>query len=460
VRGERRPAWTAAALIVGLWLLAFGVRTPLFHVLYEFAPGFDKFRGTSKFIFPASLFLALLTAMGFDRLLKNRWIERPALYAMFGLGAALGLAALIIQSLDWLPVLQTLQASNESYLRPQLAGDADFAITARTFAANSLLTAAATCLVLSGLLAWMRMNSRAVYAIAVLAVLEVFIFARHSRDTFDSRSAVNSEVEHFLKQHPGDYRIINQLNSNSALSTQRQDMEGDDPSIVRRYAEFAAFLEGHDPDQATQYANFVQFDPTTKAVQTDPLCTMLRLRFVFTRPSQQPHITESAEVMPHVALIGRYRVREKRNAIFTAMREPAFNPRHEVILEQEPKPRPADSDKAAGSARIIKETTDSLTIEADTPQPAILLITDVYTPSWQAVALPGSTQTHYDLMPANYVLRAVPLAAGHHRLSVEYRPSAFYLGEKISVGALLCFIAVFGWWLRATYTRRLLPIAN
>jgi hypothetical protein len=70
-----------------------------------------------------------------------------------------------------------------------------------------------------------------------------------------------------------------------------------------------------------------------------------------------------------------------------------------------------------------------------------LLITDEYAASWHAVSLPGSTQPHYDLLPANYVLRAVPLAAGHHLLRVEYRPVAFTIGKWLSLISMIAFLA-------------------
>jgi len=108
-----------------------------------------------------------------------------------------------------------------------------------------------------------------------------------------------------------------------------------------------------------------------------------------------------------------------------------------VILESEPEPKPVQSNNN-GIARIAATTTDSLTIEADVEQSSILLITDAYAASWRAVSLPGSTRAHYDLLPANYVLRAVPLTAGHHLLRVEYRPVAFAIGKWIS---LICVVA-------------------
>jgi hypothetical protein len=147
---------------------------------------------------------------------------------------------------------------------------------------------------------------------------------------------------------------------------------------------------------------------------------------------------EAPVVMPHLQLIWNYRVLQNRDAIFDAMRLETFDPTHEVILESEPEPTPVRSNNN-GAARITATTTDSLTIEADVEQPSVLLITDAYAASWRTISLPGSTQAHYDLLPANYVLRAVPLAAGHHLLRIEYRPVAFAIGKWIS---LICAVAL------------------
>ena len=76
---------------------------------------------------------------------------------------------------------------------------------------------------------------------------------------------------------------------------------------------------------------------------------------------------------------------------------------------------------------------------------AIQATRETFTPSWRAIALPGSAQANYQLLPANYVLRAVPLAAGHHRLRVEYASQAFEIGRWISIVTGLPFLAALSW---------------
>jgi hypothetical protein len=59
--GPKRRGVMLDLVIAGLLLvLALGIHTPVFDLLYGFAPGFGHFRGWSKFIFPATLFLVLV----------------------------------------------------------------------------------------------------------------------------------------------------------------------------------------------------------------------------------------------------------------------------------------------------------------------------------------------------------------------------------------------------------------
>jgi hypothetical protein len=168
---------------------------------------------------------------------------------------------------------------------------------------------------------------------------------------------------------------------------------------------------------------------------------MLRLRYVLGQRGNELEIADAPEPgMSHLQLIFSYRVLPDRNAIFDALRSTTFDPAREVILESEPEPKPSPSE-SAGTARIVAASADALEIEADVKQPAILLVTDAFTPSWRAVALSGSVQTNYKLLPANYILRAVPLLAGHHHLRVEYARDALTVGKWISILATLAFFA-------------------
>jgi hypothetical protein len=432
---DRKGMWISVVMTGLLLILALGDHTPLFSLLYHHVPGFDKFRCMAKFIYPATLFFILLAASGFDRLLIRRAVEPAFLISIFAFAGVLVLFALWVRAADWQPVLRGMMESHESYLPETFFNSAEYGRGAQQFASNTVLIAAATALLLGMLLAALRKTPGIIFAVLGLSVVEMFAVARNSRDTFDTKTIVMPGIKKFLDEHPGDYRIINPLNSNSAMSIGAQDMWGSDPGVVRRYAEFATWTQGGNPDQATQYVEFAKFDP---------LYAMLRLRYVFVPDQNQMRIAEAPTApLPRVLLVPKYRVIKKRDQIFSSMREPGFDPRREVLLESPPTPAPAESGEP-GTVKVTESSTDYLTIEADLVQPAVLLVTDLYTPAWKAVALPGSTQSKYELVPANYILRAIPLGAGHHRLRVEYTPREYTIGKWVSIFSWLAFAVAAG----------------
>ena len=94
-KGPRFAVWSCAAAASGLLLLAFGSSTPLFPLLYRYAPGFDHFRGWSKFSYPAVLLLIVVAATGFDALWRGGVRSSRGGLVVLSLGLGGGMLALL-----------------------------------------------------------------------------------------------------------------------------------------------------------------------------------------------------------------------------------------------------------------------------------------------------------------------------------------------------------------------------
>jgi hypothetical protein len=445
VKGHRTKRRFSAMLILALLILALGSRTPLFRILYQFVPGFAKFRCIAKFIIPAAFFVALLAGVGLDRLIRRGraevWIVVCALAAAI-ITTAAAVAFYLSSPTEGLcrRIMDAVAATKEQLLLPEDFPSAAFGARASQDAAGSLVAAAGTLWVLSGLLLASRykLAKAAIYGIALLAVMEVFIFARLSLDTFSFATARQMDVQVFLSSRPGDYRIFNKPYSNSAAILGVRDVCGYEPaSARRRYAEFMAYTQGRNPDVLDEYTDYLWISTL------HPLYRMLGLRYIFFLEGGMRKSAELAVALPRLWLVHDYAVVAGRDAIFAAM-SADFDPARKVILESPPDPAPVNLPEPP-SAKIIDSSTDHLTIEADLSTQAILVISEAYDSAWRASPLPGSSQNQYKVMPANYCLRAVPLAAGRHRFRMEYRPTGFVVGKWISVASALAFAALLAW---------------
>jgi hypothetical protein len=299
------------------------------------------------------------------------------------------------------------------------------------------------------------------YIVAVFGVAEAFGFAHMTLTTFDLAATVPTKVQQFVTSHPGDYRILNPAFdgifrlpvANSAIAVGARDISGYDPLVSRRYSELMSFSQGLNPDDA---------DMVIPTIRASPLWRLLRLRYVFSGDQMQSaHYLQANSLfmsattlvfprelgpLPHVLLVDGWQRIERRKDIFAALTARSFDPGKTVILESDPDPAPVPSPVPPGTTQLLSTATDSLTIAADVTRPALLLITDSYSRFWRAVPLKGSSQTKYQVMPADYTIMAVPLRPGHHLFRLEYAPSGWLVGRWISLASVLLYISAIIWW--------------
>ena len=426
-----------------LFLLALGSYSPLFPLLYRFLPGFNRFRGDSKFIFQAMLFMSLLAGIGFDTLVeqgrRRRLIAGLALAAavlMGGAGVFISMVAEDGPGGIWGRFMWRTGGAHP-YTSLAVYQTAPGVAQSGAYAAASCCVSALTLGLVAAVLWISRKPSKAAYLLAGVALLELFVNARSERPTYPYGTSLANGVQDFLAQHPGDYRYYEPREPNDALAFRNYGVWGYDSNISKRYAEFIALTQGLDPNtfDVLMWPNFTRFHP---------LCALLRWRYSFLpAPDGQTQIIEARSQLPHVFLVQGCKVLTGRDRVFAAMKDEAFDPAKTVILESQPAPAPV-AGPVQGSARVLRQTTDSLTIEANAPQPSLLVITDSYSRFFSAKPLPGSSQRRYDVLPADYTLMAIPLVAGNHRLVLAYAPSGYLAGRWISLAGWVMYFGILG----------------
>jgi hypothetical protein len=472
IHGRREARrWLAATALLCL-LLALGSRTPLFEVFYRFVPGYDRFRGNAKFIFLFALFATMLAGVGLDRFWslggtndKSRTRAAGFTWIVVTFGAALLLAAVLVgmystppaSGTAWQNFMLRIFETRESYLPERVYEDPQFAAQAAGFAAKGLLIAGSTSLLAAALWFMTTRRRAAAYALAALACAEIAVFARVQRVSFDLETTrLPPAFEEYFASRSDDGRLFwPGGNDNQGMIYGVGNLWGDDPGLPLRYGQFITWSQGGDPDTASQYVRWQRYHR---------LYAMLRAAYfmVDTRTAAplpgQPvlkadglHLHELTTGLPRTLLIEHVRVIPNRDAIFEAMRESGFDPRSEVILEREPgiEASPPADGSPAGTVSVRDQSTDEIRIEAELTRPAVLLVTDAYHSGWRAEPADGSSQSSYEVLPANYVFRAIPLQAGSHHIHLEYRPKSFRIGLWVSLVAVLACLAAWAFvWRR------------
>jgi hypothetical protein len=438
VRGRIKIELSIMTIV--LLLLAFGSYMPWFHLFYDYVPGFDKFRSTSKFICQATVFMIMLSAMGVNDIFANGF-KRPRRFTLMALLMA-------IVSISVAACLQTWPTMQEIWRQIMHAMDMTqgsvlssigfFYIPknvkeAGEFAARSLYIFAGTCLLVALTIEVVKHKSKLTFILIILATAELLFFGRSSIDTFRLSEVVPKSVSAFLTSSEEDCRVLLPW-YNATMLYGGMGIWGYDPYVLRRYAEFVAFTQGLEPDQVTQYMPFRRYHP---------LFSLMRCKYALLVDGDEVNVRQLTQnCMRRVSLIHNWTIVSSRDAAFLKMGDSDFNPQEMVVLENDPHIIKQDITPGESDAGILDSSTDYLIIDAQTNSPAILLITDAYSKGWHARSLEGSSQDRYEVIPADYAFQGIPLKPGKHRIKVEYMPWEFRSGRIIS---LLSF-ATFAIW--------------
>jgi hypothetical protein len=420
-------------------VLALGYHTPLFKLLYYHLPGYNTFRGSAKFGVFAALFLAILAGIGLDQLSEraDRRATRRRLLLAAGLALAILITALLMRGGQgiWANTVARIDASHETYVRNVDLSDPAFVRLSGQRAGDHLLIAFGVAAVAAALVWLHGRTRRASYMLVGLALLELLVFARGYTVATGANPPLPSPWAKVLAENPGDYRVIvgGERWANWGMLYNFQNLYGyDSSSISKRFAEFLAFSQGRDPSTGNQYVKFTHFPH---------YLNLLRTRFALLPDVDKPFI-ELPDPLPHALLVPDYHVSANRDAVLARIANPTFDPRKLVLLESEPSIKPAAGGER-GSVTIRDVSTDELHIDADVPAPTILLVTDNYSRFWRAAPLSPGPQSTYEVLPANWVLRAIPIAAGKHHIRLRYEPRGVRIGFAVT-GLTLAALAAAG----------------
>ncbi|HZZ43995.1 MAG TPA: hypothetical protein VFE58_13755 [Tepidisphaeraceae bacterium] len=417
-----------AGVIVGVLLLS-GLVPVIYELCRRWVPGFAVFRAGGRFGMLAGLFMSILAAEGLV-LLKRReggvpnWLWIAAGVAGLGMFAAI---PVIRAESFWAGVLRDIYSTGAAFYPEAIYTDPGNIARSLNGATGQLCIAGVLFLMMAGLVLW-RKGKAAVIVIAILGGADSLSTAWTDRTTGEARLPYPAEWTG--KPASGSETRVLTADvkwANTAMMEGVLDAGGYDSTVLARYAKFMAITQGDDPGLA---------DAMVTIKRPSKLLAALRVDRVFFRVGNGRGTAELQGAMPRLAWMHECVVCPQTGDLYGALASGEFDPHRTVLLESAPAPMPAGEGKD-GVARVVRSTPESVEIEASTPMPAILLVTDAYAPGWEIHALGESAQNHYELMPADLALQAIPLGAGNHHFVLTYVEPGFATGCWISIAGII-----------------------
>jgi O-antigen/teichoic acid export membrane protein len=434
-----RTRQVAALAALGLWslLLAFGSR--LYALLFLAIPGVDQLHTPFRWIYPYSVVVAVLAALGAEGLARRPSIGWARAGAALGALGALGAAGALAVAAAPLPFLGLAEAALQRSGRLRRAFDSPDMLLSYQW--RSLAIFAGLLLATGVVLALLARRPRPALALGCALVAGDLFLAHYG---FNSRAdpapirAVPPTIA-LLRADPEPFRVVamadgDALTPITAMLSGVEDVRGYDTVIPRRYVELWSLIE---PPRGLEYSK-LQGLARVESLDS-PLLRLLNVRYVLaTAPVASPALE-----LAHQGDAFVYRLRDPLPRAFVvpsarsvaddaqALRllgAPGFDPRRELIVAG---PAPSVADGRAGEARWLERGPNRLRLSADGP--GYLLVTDFHFPGWRA-SVDGQPA---ELLRADHVFRAVALGPGQHTVELRYRPDSVLVGGLVSGLAFL-----------------------
>ena len=430
------------ALLLGLLaiLVCFGKNFPLYGFLYEHLPLFNKFRVPVMAVILLQLAAVLGTAWGASAALDppagkggRDAIDRVIL----GAAAVLGVAALV--------ALAGRDAMQGAYVSFATARHANFPAEMAELAFRGFASDLARVSVL-GLLAlgtlWFCRRGKipaggAWLVLLGLLLVELWPVSGHVMKPVIGDVAARSidlgrdDVVEFLEGagKASDFRILplEEYQSN-------------------RFAGFGiASVGGYHAAKPRRFQDFFE-----ARLQQDPAwLRLLNVRYLVTqRPFEgaPPYLRlahqgsgvvyENLAALPRAMVVGAWRVVAPAKAILDSVSSGSHDAASFTFLEKDPGIPPADVGTA--TATIASYRLNDLAVDVSTPAAALLRIADAWYPDWTAT-VDGSRA---EVLEADYLLRAVVVPAGRHRVAFRFESSAVRSGLILSLASLAAVLAL------------------
>jgi hypothetical protein len=144
-------------------------------------------------------------------------------------------------------------------------------------------------------------------------------------------------------------------------------------------------------------------------------------------------IFENKQSMERIYYVPEAEVVESETALFSKIQAEAFYPSRTVLLEKPPQnssyklTTTIDDFNQRNPIKIEKYGSQEIILKTDFQDPGFLVISDTYYPGWKATV----DDQPQEILPANYLARALEMTPGEHTVRMFYDPLSFKIGVTI-----------------------------
>ena len=465
--------WMLAATILSL-LMSWGKHFEFFNdIMFDYFPLYNKFRSVSMALVIAQVcipFLAMIAIKELTDKKEDYKFNKKKIYWASGITAGICLIFAIFPSLsgDFISTSDNVQWNRLTNTYTELTNMKDSFFSDLTSVRKQILSSDAwrslVFILIAAALVMLYVNkilkSKAlIIAIGVVAVFDLWtVDVRYlsSKDYHNSIEVSNMlrptlADEFIMKDTDPNYRVLNltaNVFNDARTSYFHKSIGGYHGAKMRRYQEFIDTLLGPTVDYAMQLASRdrAQFENFVKSSQA---LNMLNTKHIILGPTE-PYV--NLNTFGNAWFVNKFVIVENADQEISSLNKNDLS-KTAIInknkFEDYMAKLPKDQIYAEDSSAIVltEYKPNHITYEARAFRDRLAVFSEIYYPKgWQAY-IDGQPAEHIN---ADYILRAMVIPQGDHRIEFKFDPASVRVGKIIAAVAsslillaLLAFVVMY-----------------
>ena len=446
--------WLIVATVFSIFL-AWGKNFPLLtDFMFDYFPLYNKFRTVEMALVIATVTIPLLGMLGLKAIYDNPEDIKYHPGKFFG---ALGLSAGFALVLFAFPTLfydflssqegeQLAELTRQNALYAQLQQGL---VDARVQLLREDAFRSVVFIVLASSALWFcsvgRLNTKIMTAaIAMLTVIDLWSVDRRYlsdedfKDKRETQTFALTNADKAILADKEPHRVValyaNPFNE-VRTSYYHHSVGGYHGAKLRRYQDVVDYYMAREWQAVSAAVRSQDYEGIEKALASATTLNMLNTKYLIYNPQQQPIVNPYA--FPRAWFVSDVVNVSSADEAIDALGK--TNLRQTAVIEDAQASSSADS---TATVRQVAYAPDKVSYETSSAKDGLAVFSEIYYPAgWQAT-IDGKEA---EILHADYVLRALQVPAGNHKIEFSFKPTSYRVGRVVSmVASALIVVLVLG----------------
>ena len=461
---EGRLKWILLTATLLSVFLAWGKNfMPLTDFFLDYFPGYNKFRAVSMTMVIAELCMPILAILALNEIFKKPKIikeKKKQFFIAFGLTGGLALIFYLVPSifsfLSSNEIIQFREYSKQGIDQNQLNMFISELENARIAIFKADAIRSFLFILFVAIIIWLYSSKIIGKQILVPIIIILFIidltpicYRYLNKDNFQRKTKVENPFSltkadnDILKDKSLDYRVLNlSVNTfnNASTSYYHKSIGGYHGAKLRRYQELINFdIMPEIQNLKTTLSEKPDYLSISSALYKSTALNMLNTKYIIINPSEAPLMNKFA--LGNVWFVNDYKIVENADAEIAEIKN--IDPLKTAIIdkrfESDLEGFKIKNDSLSGII-LTDYKPNKLIYQSEASKDRLAVFSEIYYDKGWNAYIDGELHPHFR---ANYVLRAMIIPAGKHKIEFKFEPRVYAIGEVISfIGSLILLLII------------------